>query len=128
MTNSNSEQQLLPQQQQYSNTTEQQKYMACRYKYIPARVRESCRTARKVSGTGMEVIQNSQKFRVGTKNAVTVPRVLWHGLTDIAEVACTGVNVKEVHCTGMDVVQNSQKFWVRVIPAGKHVFGGGSSI
>ena len=47
MTNSNSEQQQLhQQQQQYSNTLQsssskhQQKYMAGRYKYIPARVRE----------------------------------------------------------------------------------------
>ena len=25
-------------------------------------------------------MQNSQKFRAGTKNAVSVPRVLWHGV------------------------------------------------
>ena len=29
----------------------------------------------KVSGTGMEVLQNSQKFRAGTKGAVPVPRL-----------------------------------------------------
>ena len=45
-----------------------------------------------VSGTGIEVLQNShrfrvlwhgvqnlQKFRAGTKNAVPIPWVLWHG-------------------------------------------------
>ena len=73
-----------------------------------------------VSGTGMEVLQSSQKFRVlwhgraeltevpgRYKNTAPVPRVLWHGRTDLTEVPDTG----------MDVAQNSQKFFVRVIPA-----------
>ena len=68
-----------------------------------------------VPGTGMKVLQNSQKFRVlwlgrtelakvsgRYKNAVPVPRVLWHGRTDLIEVPGTAMNV-----------QNSQKFFVR---------------
>ena len=81
----------------------------------------------------MEVLQNSQKFRVRVwksyrthrssgyrygslaeltevpgryTNVVPVPRVLWHGRTELTEVSGTG----------MDVVQNLQKFRVRVIP------------
>ena len=41
----------------------------------------------------MEVLQNSQKFRAGTKDAVPVPRVLWHGRTELTEVLCTGMDV-----------------------------------
>ena len=65
----------------------------------------------------MDVLQNSQKFRVlwhgrtelgevpaRYKNAVPVPRVLCHGRTDLTEVSGTGMNV----------AQNSQKFFVRV--------------
>ena len=68
-----------------------------------------------VAGTGMEVLQNFQKFRVlwhgrtelaevpgRYKNAVPVPRVLWHGRTDLTEVPSSGMNV----------VQNSEKFFV----------------
>ena len=70
-----------------------------------------------VSGTGMNVLQNFQKFRVlwhgrpdltevpgRYTNAVPVPRVLWHGRTDLTEVPGTGMNV----------VHSSQKFFVRV--------------
>ena len=59
-----------------------------------------------VSGTGMKVLQNLQKFRVlwrlrveltevpgRYRNAVPVPRVLWHGRTDLTEAPDTGVNV-----------------------------------
>ena len=54
---------------------------------------------REDSGTGMEVLQNSQKFRVRDghlpeltevpdryPNVVPVPRVLWHGRTELTEV------------------------------------------
>ena len=57
-----------------------------------------------VSGTGMEVLQNSQKFRV-----------LWHGGTELTEVpggykkCCT--RTPGIVARG---VQNSQKFRVRV--------------
>ena len=47
-------------------------------------------------------IQNSQKFRAGTKHAVPVPRILWHG-------SCR----THKNCTGLKVVQNFQKFRVR---------------
>ena len=93
-------------------------------------------------GTG---IQNSQKFRAGTKNAVPVPRVLLHGAyrthrtseygfecpTELTEVLGTGMNVlqnldkfrvlwhwrterTDVPGTGINVVHNSQKFLVQV--------------
>ena len=48
-----------------------------------------------VSGTGMKVLQNFQKFRV-----------LWHGRKELTEVPGTGMNV----------LQNLQKFRVRIIP------------
>ena len=64
----------------------------------------------------MQVLQDFQKFRVlwhgrtelaevpgRYKNAVPVPRVLWHGQ-----------DLTEVPGTGMNVVHNSQKFFVRV--------------
>ena len=63
----------------------------CRVCAFPVMVWQSYRTFRS-TGTGMEVLQNSQgsgycgtgaqnshKFRAGTKNAVPVPRILWHG-------------------------------------------------
>ena len=71
-----------------------------------------------VSGKGMEVLQNSQKFRV-----------LWHGHTELTEVpgwykkCCTrtpGIvarsvqKLTDVPGTGMNVTNNSQKFRVRV--------------
>ena len=56
-----------------------------------------------VPGTGLEALQNFQKFRVlwhgrteltqvagRYKNAVPVPRVLWHDRTDLTEVPDTG--------------------------------------
>ena len=57
-----------------------------------------------VSGTGMEVLRNSQKFRV-----------LWHGRTELTEVP--GGSKK--HCTPTPGIvarggQNSQNFRVRV--------------
>ena len=69
----------------------------------------------------MEVLQNSQKFRVRYTNVVPVPRVLWHGRTELTEVSGADTNVvknsqKFRARTGMDVVQNSQKFRVQVIP------------
>ena len=70
-----------------------------------------------VAGTGTEVLQNSQKFRVlwhgrtepteipgRHENVVPVPRLLWHGRTELTEVPGTGMNV----------IQNLQKFRVRV--------------
>ena len=70
-----------------------------------------------VLGAGMDVLQNSQKFRV-----------LWHGRTELTEVPggykkrCTRTpgcrtgrtELTEVPGTGMNVLQNSQKFRVRV--------------
>ena len=57
-----------------------------------------------VPGTGMEVLQNSQKFRVRYESlaeltevpgrytiVVPVPRVLCHSLTELTEVPGTGV-------------------------------------
>ena len=97
----------------------------------------SYRTSRRSGYCGMD-LQNLQKFRAGInteltevpgryKNAIHIPRVLWHGRTDLTEVPGTGVNVvqnSEVLCMGMDVVQNSHKFRVRVIPAGKYTPSG----
>ena len=58
------------------------------------------------SGTGMKVLQNSQKFRVlwhgrteltevpgGYERCCTRTRVLWHGSTELTEVPGTGMNV-----------------------------------
>ena len=61
-----------------------------------------------VSGTGMEVLQNSQKFRV-----------LWHGHTELTEVPGGYKNICKECCIRTPgnigrVVQNSQKFRVRV--------------
>ena len=70
-----------------------------------------------VPGTGMEVLQNPQKFRVryGIRtelteipgrytNVVPVPRVLWHRRAELTELSGMGMNV----------VQHSQRFRVRV--------------
>ena len=54
---------------------------------------ESLTELPEVSGTGMEVLQSSQKFRI-----------LWHGRTKLTEVPGTGMNV----------LHNSRKFRVRV--------------
>ena len=66
----------------------------------------------KVPGAGTEVVHNSQKFRAGTKHAVPVPRVLWHGRT---EPKSSGHRYKcrtelpQVPGTGMNVLQKLQK-------------------
>ena len=51
----------------------------------------------------MEVLQNSQKFRVGIRmlyDSRTRTRVMCHGRTELAELTGTGINV----------VQNLQNF------------------
>ena len=67
------------------------------------RVSKCFRTSRS-SGYCDTGVQNSQKFRAGTKAAVPVPRVLWRRSTELTELPATGMNV----------LQNSQKFQVRV--------------
>ena len=66
------------------------------------RVSKSYRSHRSC-GYGMEVLQNSQKFRVRYTNVVPVPRVLCHWRTELTEVPGRRMNV----------VHNSQKFRVR---------------
>ena len=85
------------------------------------------------SGCYDRAVQNSQKFRAGTKSAVSVLRVLWRRRAEVTEVLGTGMNVvnnsqkfrilwrgraerTEVPGTGMRVLQNLQKFGIRVIP------------
>ena len=93
------------------------KVMFCRVCGFRVRVWESYRTCRtfgyeygsvtgltEVPGIVARRVQNSRKFRAGTKNAVPVPRVLWQGRTELTEVPGTGMNV----------LQNSTKFRVRV--------------
>ena len=91
--------------------------MFCRVCGFRGREWESCRTYRtsrfginchithrsssRYCGTG---IQNSQKFRVGYRKAVPLPRVLWHRRTEPTEDPGTGMNV----------TQNLHKFRVRV--------------
>ena len=62
------------------------------------------------------VVQNSQKFQAGTKNAVPVPRVLWHGAYRTHRSSGYGyecpTELTEVPGTGMKVLQNFQKFRV----------------
>ena len=64
-------------------------------------------------GTG---VQNSQMSRAGTKNAVPVPRVLWHGAYITHRSSGHGherhTELTEVPGTGMKVLQNLQKFRV----------------
>ena len=64
-------------------------------------------------GTG---IQNSQKFRAGTKNAVPVPRVLLHGAYRTHRTSGYGfecpTELTQVPGTGMKVLQKFQKFRV----------------
>ena len=57
-----------------------------------------------VPGIVAQAFSNSQKFRAGTKHAVPLPRVMWHGRPENPQVPGTGMNV----------VQNFQKFRVRV--------------
>ena len=81
-----------------------------------------------VPGTGMEVLQYSQEFRVRYGSlaelaevpgrytiVVPVPRVLWHGRTELTEVSGTGMNIVQISQkfrvrTGMHVLKNLQKF------------------
>ena len=51
-------------------------------------------------------VKNFQKFRAGTKNAVPVPRVLWHRRQELPEVPGTGISV----------LQRLQKFFVGNYP------------
>ena len=104
------------------------KAMFCRVCAFRVRVWESYRTSRSFGygyGSVTELTQvpgivarscSTHRIFGRVQNAVPVPRLLWHGRT---EVSGTGMNVarnsQKVFCTGMDVVQNSQKFWVRLI-------------
>ena len=82
-----------------------------------------------VLGTGMRVLQNFQKFRVlwqgrtelaevpgRYKNAVPVPRVLWHGAYRTHRSSGYGyecpTELTEFLGAGMKVLQNFQKLWV----------------
>ena len=56
------------------------------------------------SGYGMEVLQKLTNVPGRYTNVVPVPRVSWHGRTELTEVSGTGMNV----------LQNSQKFRARV--------------
>ena len=64
----------------------------------------------------MEVSQNSQRFRAGTKHAVPVPRVLWHGSYRTHRSSGYGyeslTKLPEVPGTDMEVLQNFQEFRV----------------
>ena len=64
-------------------------------------------------GTG---VRNSQKFRVGTKSAVPVPAVLWHGGYRAYRSSEYGyecpAELAEVPGTDMRVLQNFKKFRV----------------
>ena len=79
------------------------------------RVRKSYRTSRssRYCGTG---VQNLQKFRAGWKMLYPYPRYSWHWRTELTEVPGTGINA----------LQNLQKFRVRVIPRQIHGLGGGA--
>ena len=79
------------------------------------RIKKCYKTSRSSGycGTG---IQNSQKFRAGTKHDVPVPRVLWLGSyrTHISSgygYECI-TELPEVLGTGMKVLQNFQNFRV----------------
>ena len=56
----------------------------------------------------MEVSQEFTEVPGRYTNVVRVPRVLWHGRTELAQVSGTGMNVvtepTEVRGSGMDVV------------------------
>ena len=62
------------------------------------------------------MLQNSQKLRAGTKNAVPVPRVSWHGAYRTHRRFGYGyeclTELTDVPGTGMKVSQNFQKFRV----------------
>ena len=75
-----------------------------------------CYRTRRSSGYCGTGVQNSQKFRAGTKNAVPVPRVLWHGEYRAYRTSGYGyecpTELTEVPGTGMRVLQNLHKFRV----------------
>ena len=79
------------------------------------RVRKSYRTFRSSGycGTG---VQNSQKFRAGTKHAVPVPRALWPRMYRTSRSSRYGYECRtelpELPGTGMNVLRNLQKFFV----------------
>ena len=78
------------------------------------RVWKCCRTHRSSGYCGMGV-QNSQKFRASTKNAVPVPRVLWHEAYRTHRTSGYGYDpteLTEVPGTSMKVLQNFQKLRV----------------
>ena len=105
------------------HTTPISKVMFCRVCRFRVRVWESYRTSRVFGysyrthqssgycGTGVQI---SQKFRAGTKHAVPVPRVLWHGSHRTHRSYGYGyeslTEVPEAPGTGMKVLQNFQKF------------------
>ena len=82
---------------------------------VPVRVSMSYKTSRSSGhcGTG---VQNSQKFRAGSKRAVPVPRVLWPRAYRTSRSSgyryeCR-TELPEVPGTGMNALQNLQKFFV----------------
>ena len=79
------------------------------------RVRKSYRTSRSSRNCGTGV-QNSQKFRAGTKGAVPVPRALWARAYRTSIRFGYGYECRtelpEVPGTGINVLQNLQKFSV----------------
>ena len=80
-----------------------------------ARVWKRYRTHRS-SGYCRAGVQNSHKFRTGTKNAVPVPRVSWHMAYRTHRSSVYGyecpTKLTEVPDTGMKVLKNLQKFRV----------------
>ena len=85
----------------------------------PGIVATLCSAGLWILGTGMEVLQDLRKFRVRVwksteltqvpgkyTNVAPLPRVLWHG----------GTNVRKFQVSGkfMNAVNNPQKLWVRV--------------
>ena len=82
-------------------------------------VRKFYRTSRSSGYCGTDV-HNSQKFRVGTKHAVPVPRVLWpRACRTSRRSGCRyecRTELQEVPGTGMKVLQNIQEFFVGQYP------------
>ena len=86
-----------------------------KFQKFRVRVWECCRTSRSSGycGTG---IQNSQKFRAGTKHDVPVPRVLWLGSYRTHRSSGYGykslTELPEGPGADMEVLQNFQNFRV----------------
>ena len=81
------------------------------------RVWKSYRT--EVQSEGMEVLQNSQQFRVGTRTLYLYPYPhpgIFTRPYPYPGHLPTGADLTEVAGTGMNVVHNLQNFRVRVIP------------